>query len=666
MLIKALRASKAALVFGALSLSGMAIATPAQADGPVPIDYFAVLDHMTSVSISPDGKRVAYRIMPSKGGDHIVEVREVANLGKKPIRLGGGKTDIQRVSWMDNDHLWLDFRQQVRDKVIDTNQGVWSNLSGIADVSGRKPTIEKLRYVDMNLEARLLATEPNKVLVTTGKLTEKAQRDNGQGSGKSFSSYFTPDYYLMDIKTQRLTLKTKVGTAFDDYILDGDGNMRMATEIDMSNRTQVIHYRNPETKAWKEIARWPVISLDQSIIPLGIDPEDPNKVFVLANNGQDKAGVYLMDVRTGQIGEQIFRHPDVDVSGGVYATNPMKKGALAGFSYIEEGVRKVAWIDSEEKAFHDSVEAAFRGKEVRVGSRSVDGKTAIVRTQSGKDPGTYYILSSGKAQKLGSRNPLLKPDDLGEVSFIRYTSRDGKSIPAYLTTPPRGEAPYPLIVMPHGGPEVSEHIVYREWPQLLANNGYMVLQPGFRGTTGYGVEHAKGIFNDWGGKPQNDKDDGALHLIRQGLVDPERVAMFGWSYGGYAAMTASVRSPNIYQCAVAGAGVSDPQMANAEFSGGKLVRAQLDQSRKGGVSPRREAAKANIPIFVVHGDLDQRVKIKQSDVFVKELKRYNKDHKYLVLENSDHFSNTIPYEDAKIFYKELISYLKNDCGPGGL
>lgn len=201
---------------------------------------------------------------------------------------------------------------------------------------------------------------------------------------------------------------------------------------------------------------------------------------------------------------------------------------------------------------------------------------------------------------------------------------------------------------------------------MLANNGYMVLQPGYRGTLGYGFDHAKGIYKDWGGAPQDDKDDGALHLVEQGLVDPDRIAMFGWSYGGYAAMVAAVRQPNIYQCAIAGAGVNDVDRANAGFSGNRTSRSELKRTREGGLSPLDYVDDLNVPMLVIHGEHDQRVLIEQSDMFVNGLERYNKSHEYIVLEDADHFSNTINAENARILYTNMLRFLREDCGPGGL
>ena len=141
-----------------------------------------------------------------------------------------------------------------------------------------------------------------------------------------------------------------------------------------------------------------------------------------------------------------------------------------------------------------------------------------------------------KWRKLGSRNPLLAPEDLSSVEYIRYKARDGQVVPAYLTKPNTGSAPWPLVVLPHGGPHVNEVIGFDEWGQMLANNGYMVLQPQYRMSTGWGKKHFDGGLHQHGLAMQDDKDDGAQYLIDKGLANKDKIAMFGWSYGGYAAL----------------------------------------------------------------------------------------------------------------------------------
>lgn len=628
---------------------------------PVPIDYFAVLPTMSNVQLSPDGKYLAYRFIPAKNANAVIQVLEVDDLSAEPFTAGSSKMDIQSFQWIANDVMWVNLRQQVREDIIDTNQGVYEARSATLAQTNEGWQFKQFRYSDMRLGARLLKAEPNRVIVSTGKI-KGAQLSEGQ----AVTEATTPDYFYMDVKTHRLKLKAKAGSRIGDFVLDRDGDIRAGSEFDVASRDIIFYVRDKGDDEWRQAARWPALDDAWSISPIADDPLDIDKMFVLSNQGQNTAAVYLMDLKTGELEEEIYRREDGDIAGGWFSTDPNLPGHVAGFVYYENGKREIAWIDSEEQALFESLQAALPGKEISIQNRSMDGTRMIVFSTSGKDPGSYYLLKDGALQKIGSQNPLLTPSDLSAVRFIVWTARDGQSIPGYLTTPPRGTPPFPLIVLPHGGPEVSEHITYDEWGQMLANNGYMVLQPGYRGTTGYGLEHAAGIFNDWGGKAQDDMDDGALHLVREGLVDPDRIAMFGWSYGGYAAMMAAIRSPQIYQCAIAGAGVSDLDAANAEFSTSRISRSELRRTREGGISPLNHVEDVNIPVLIVHGEHDQRVQINQSDWFVRQLEKHDKPHRYIVLEDADHFSNTINYENAKILYTAMLEFLKDDCGPGGL
>ena len=222
--------------------------------------------------------------------------------------------------------------------------------------------------------------------------------------------------------------------------------------------------------------------------------------------------------------------------------------------------------------------------------------------------------------------------------------------------------------MPHGGPFVEETVYYHdEWAQMLANNGYMVLQPQYRGSLKYGLEFYKSAFingSEAGYAMQDDKDDGALHLVKTGLADPDRIAMFGWSYGGYAALIAASREDQIYQCAIAGAAVSDMRMQlnyyRYQLSGSQKI-SQLNY-RDGAVNPIDVADKVNIPLLIVHGESDQRVPLEHFDKYTGALDRAGINYKKLVLEGADHFSSTLFYHHKMSLYENLLAFLADDCG----
>ncbi len=289
-----------------------------------------------------------------------------------------------------------------------------------------------------------------------------------------------------------------------------------------------------------------------------------------------------------------------------------------------------------------------------------------------RDPGTYYLLHNGEFKSVGSHQPLIESDALADVRYMKYTARDGRDLAMFVTIPNGVEPPYKTVVMPHGGPHVQEIVIYDEWAQMLANNGYMVVQPQFRMSMGYGKDHFQSAFlhdgSQAGRKMQDDKDDAALHLIEEGLADPERMAMYGWSYGGYAALIAASRDPQIYQCTIAGAAVSDYVVIANDFqrrTPDGTGRVWRDVYEYGAVHPTKEADKVNIPILLIHGSVDSRVLPKQAAIYRKALEKAGKPYKWVELEGADHFYVTLFYEHQIELYESIIDFLANDCGNMG-
>ena len=387
-------------------------------------------------------------------------------------------------------------------------------------------------------------------------------------------------------------------------------------------------------------------------------------------NGEDTFGLWSLDLNTKAM-DPIYHRSDVDVYGvRTHSNRWTSLGQVVGVVYFTDKLH-VEYFDDLEAATYAQLEGVIPyAHYVRIPSRSRDGATMVVHNVGPRDPGTYYLLKDGRLQTVGSQKPLLRSENLADVQRIQYKARDGMTIPAFLTVP-HGEPPYPLVVMPHGGPFVHEIVVYNEWAQLLANNGYLVLQPQYRGSRGYGMKFYTAAFGEggYGGYGmQDDKDDGALHLVKEGLADPKRMAMFGWSYGGYAALIAASRSPQIYQCTVAGAAVADViyqinyYRANLRGADGIAQTRTWEKS----LSPIDDVEKVNVPMLIVHGDVDQRVLVDHANKYLKELDKQGKSYEYVELEGADHFSNTLFYDHKITFYNALIDYLQNDCGPGGL
>jgi dipeptidyl aminopeptidase/acylaminoacyl peptidase len=228
-----------------------------------------------------------------------------------------------------------------------------------------------------------------------------------------------------------------------------------------------------------------------------------------------------------------------------------------------------------------------------------------------------------------------------------------------------GEAPHPAVVMPHGGPWARDNNTFDTWRQFLADRGYVVLQPQYRGSFGFSQTLWRAGDREWGGKMQDDKDDGAAWMVEQGIVDADRIAMYGFSYGGYAAMAAIVRDNPPYQCAISGAGLSELRtFERVTFENSRFNR-EFQNPTVAGLSPLERVDNASIPILIFHGNRDQIVPIEQSEKYHAALVRAGKDSRYVEITDYGHGPSLTADKQAQVL-ELLESYLRDHCGPGGL
>lgn len=599
------------------------------------IEAFSILPAMRSIKTSPDGQRLAILKGTSKDGNYVLEIRNTKDLQAKPIRLGANKMRVSSVLWLNNEKIGVTFRQLLEDG----GKKYWVTQFAITDADGKGKWLIPFRENRQGFTIiDLLDDDKNHILVETDV------NDN-----------YIPDVVKLNINSGRMmTIVRGSDKVNNGFIADKDGEVRIGQGFNMSDQAIDIFVRVKGDDDWKKIHSVSGKNRETFTIS-GVSAEDPNKLYVIANNGKNTTGVYLFDIINRTFSERLFGLKSVDVDGIIQD----KDDKLLGFNYTAKHP-EIYFTDPKNQALYEGVKQLYPDSFVNIVSRSNDDRSLVIMTQSNKDPGTYYLILDKKdIIKLGERMPFVDKETLGDTKYISYKARDGRKIRAYLTIP-QGKGPFPAVVLPHGGPWVRDTIIFDDWSQFLASNGYVVIQPNYRGSTGYGLEHWKAGDKNWGLKMQDDLDDAALYLVKSGLSTKDKLAMFGWSYGGYAAFAASMRDNNIYQCTVAGAGVSNLNRINATLNDNPLL-SKLQKPTIAGVSPVEHVNDVNIPILVIHGDIDGRVPIEHSDSFVSELKKYNKEHKYVVLEDADHFSDTLFYNHKTIFYSELVTWLDNTC-----
>lgn len=642
---------------------GSSAALAAGDSKPYPLEYFALREVVNTVTVSPDGERVAMLKILSRRGNPILHIYDSDDLDKSLMAVDADPMEITSYYWASKSHIVMSMRERVRKHIEGQNQGVYETRSTILN-------IDKQEFEDFDaarpVVENVLPHKPNKVIISV---------QPGMEDDLAIREAFRPRaYYELDLNkgTKKLLIRGKLDLSQISF--DSDGNPRFGRGYDRAKQEFVFYYREPGEKTWHDSYRisedsWDIWHGDTVV---GLDDEVPGNVLMLAHNGDDKQGLWSFNTRTKEFEEMLYRRSDVDVYGVRFHSNTWANpDQIVGVSYFKDNFH-FEYFDETERATYAQLEELIpHSHYVTIPSRSRDGNTLIARNIGPRDPGTYYLYRKGEFKMIGSRQPLLDSKKLADVKYITYEARDGRKIPAFVTIPNEGKRPYPLIVLPHGGPHVREVVLYDEWAQMLANNGYMVLQPQYRMSLGYGMDHFLSAFingSEGGRKMQDDKDDGASYLVEKGFADPDRMAMFGWSYGGYAALVAASRTPQLYQCVIAGAAVADYRRQANEYtnatSGTGKIWTQVYQY--GVVEPVEEVPKVNVPILLIHGSVDQRVRPRQAKLYMKQLDKYNKEYRFVELDGADHFSNTLFYDHQLELYTSIIDFLANDCGPNGL
>ena len=364
--------------------------------------------------------------------------------------------------------------------------------------------------------------------------------------------------------------------------------------------------------------------------------------IVVANNGRNTLGLLEVNPTTAKVVREIYHDASYDTWGNMLRL-PQSGEILAVLSTRAPG--EYIWFDQALKTEYEVVKASLPGKPSHVLIRSTDAKAnrlILHSSGNGTHPSVWmYDRVAKSLMALGKDYADVPADELSEKQLVEYAARDGLKIPAYLSLPPgRPAKDLPTVILPHGGPYLRELGYFDYWANYLTSRGIAVLQPNFRGSAGFGDKFMRAGFHQWGEKMQQDLDDGLAWMIEQGYTDAERVCMVGGSYGGYAALVAAYKSTDKYRCAVSFAGVSDLDGLVERwrlFKTGRLALARVQRGKaRDANSPVKHVSAIDIPLLLVHGDVDVSVMIEQSRELVAALKAAEKDFRYIELANGDH------------------------------
>jgi dienelactone hydrolase len=397
--------------------------------------------------------------------------------------------------------------------------------------------------------------------------------------------------------------------------------------------------------------------------------EASGNFYVLTDLFSDKASIYFYDPKAREFDPvPLFATEQYEAVGVFLGNKESDFNQLLGFGYAGARIEPY-FIDDEWNAIYEGLKAAYPDRFVSILQYTDDKSRILFSTSSSIHPPAWYLLEDkSRATLLGAERPWIASDTLRPTELIYYTARDGMRIPAFLTLPKDWTAdddPLPAVVLPHGGPWARDDADWDPsgWPQFLASRGYAVLQPQYRGSEGWGRELWLAGDAEWGLAMQDDKDDAAAWLVDQGYADSESIAIFGYSYGGFAAMAAVVRPDGPFSCAIAGAGVANLTRLGLNWSRDRVQRAVQGRTVTG-MDPLDNAGSASIPVLIYSGDRDVRVPIFHSESFFEAVTEHV-PAKFLSIADMPHSLPWYP-EHHRQTLAAIEDFLANDCKMPGV
>ena len=450
------------------------------------------------------------------------------------------------------------------------------------------------------------------------------------------------DIYKVKISTGERTLVMKNEDRLAGVIFDNADKMRLSVRSPQNGDTEILSLDGEKPKVIYSCGVFETCS------PIRFH-KDNRRVYIQTNKGNpDLIELHLLDVATGKT-EKVESDPEnrVDFGGAVFSdlTNEM---ILTSY---EDARERLYFKDKTYKADYDFIKKRLGDREISFNSSTKDETKFIVATHSDVDPGTVWLYDrkTKNLSTLYQARENLKREYLAPMKAVTYKSSDGMEIPAFLTLPKGVEAKnLPVVVFPHGGPWARDSWGYNSFAQFLANRGYAVLQPNFRGSTGYGKKFIDAGNLQWGDKMQDDITWGVKYLVDQGIADPKRVGIMGGSYGGYATLAGVTYTPDLYAAAVAIVAPSNLitllDAVPPYWEGFRVVfyKRMGDPNTPEGKkelmrqSPLSHADKIKTPLMVVQGANDPRVNKRESDQIVIALRDRNYPVEYLVADDEGH------------------------------
>ena len=618
-------------------------------EGPREIAYtlFARLPKIEKIALSPDGQTLAILYpLNNETKFTIFDIRK--NPENEPLAIETKGLNIIWVGWANNDRLLIN---QIGIGII-LGKNFFALTGGLTafdkDGKNSKKLLGPGSANNRNLGMKVLSTLPDdheNILIQLQSPEDK-----------------TPGVYKLNVYTGNLAEVEIPIKGITNWAVDYSKIVRLGWGE--RKNIPILIARTSATSEWKEIQNNDIFE-DGEFQLLGFG-FDASTLFFRSSLNTGRAAIYEFDFLTGIITRKVFDDPVYDVDGLVLSIS--RKQISAGM--LTADFPELVPLNPDFEKWQGKISRALGGLRFQIMDSTPDEQFFIIRSFSEKDPGSLYLFDgvNNELSPIWEVLPSLFPENMNEVRKVTYFARDGLEIEAYLTIPKGSEGKnLPTVIILHGGPWVRDSMIFNAQTQFLANRGFAVFQPNFRGSSGYGKTFLELGYGEWGGKMQLDIQDGLAWLVRNGITNPERVCLLGASYGGYAVLMALAQFPDDYKCAVALAPVTDLNLLVKDLRGNvsekiliKAVKNKMTKRELSKRSPYKLAKQISDPILLLHGTLDRIIPFEHSDKMAKALEKANKDVRLIPLQNSGH---DLFHEKTRLkYFREIEKFLKKHIG----
>lgn len=636
-------------------------------DAQPPVNVFFDLPKVSRPRVSPDGTKIAFLL---------------SHESRMALGVLDRKDNTARMILQGKDESLLGFFWKGNERLVfyADYQGNESAFVGSTDLSGKKivrlvETQGRWRYLGGSSGGILdeLESDPDRIIMN-GILRSSAPRP-GESSIVDLPWNLDAIVAKVNVRSRAITnIYTFGSERIHSLLVDNAGTLRLRARMELGDdRVDLIwEHRETDGKAWREIARHPWHGYAENWEPISF-AADNQTLYLLSREENDRGALHVFDTRTLRLGPALFTPPAGEIQRIILSRDRTK---LLGVQFEAEKVQH-HWFDGERAKLQQMLENSLPGMDVRVVSSSIDGQVHVVWAGSDREPGVYFVLD----RKAGSMNTLervrnIDPAMMRPMQSVRFTARDGLELHGYLTLPKSavGGRRVPLIIHPHGGPfGVRDSWGFNPEVQFLASRGYAVLQVNFRGSGGYGRAFLDKGRQQWGRAMQDDLSDAVQWAVSKGIADPKRVAIYGASYGGYAALAGVTLTPELYACAVNYVGVSDLELAFKWMGDDAFMTAKEqkfsyqqvwvgpDKAYRDPASPINFVERIRVPTLHAYGSNDPRVEIDHWSRLERLLKLHGKP--YVGIKRRDQGHGFRDEQASLSFYSAMETFLAEHLAP---